>query len=41
MLSQVAFTVIQCVLTTVLTDQEAHLGPLVISVKEAALLKFS
>lgn len=39
MLSQVAFTVRQCVLIIISTDQEACLGSL--DVKEAALLNFS
>lgn len=41
MLSQAAFTVRWCVIIRTSTDQEACLGPLVTSVKEEALLKFS
>lgn len=41
MFSQVAFTERQCVLIIISTDQEACLGPLVTSVKEESLLKFS
>lgn len=41
MLSQAAFTIRWFIIIRMSTDQEACLGPLVTSVKEEALLKFS